>query len=108
MLTFVALAVSEAVLVRNQRNYVYPSDGDSIGIPLMAMMFSGLFSLACLVFAMGLVPRGSGVRWVGYALLVLGALGCLVQIVDWADPSYYEIGLAQSGPQDPGSRVSLS
>jgi hypothetical protein len=77
LLTFVALAVSEAVLVRNQRNYVYPSDGDSIGIPLMGMMFYGLFSLACFLFAMGLVRRGSGVRWFGYALLGLIALGYL-------------------------------
>ena len=97
LLTFVALEVSEAVLVRNQSNDVYPSDGDSIGIPLMGMMFYGLFSLACLLFAMVLVRQGSGVRWFGYVLLVLITLGYLIQIVDWADPLHYEIGLAQAG-----------
>lgn len=95
-LTFVAFEVSEAVLVRNQRNYVYPSDGDSIGIPLMGMMFYGLFSLLCLAFAFGLVRRGAVARWMGYVLLVLIAVGYLVQIVDWADPLHYEIGLAQA------------
>jgi len=97
LLTFVAPAVPEAVLVRNQSNYVYPSDGDSIGIPLMGMMFYGIFSLACLLFAMGLVRRGAVARWVGYSLLALIALGYLIQIVDWADPLHYEIGLAQAG-----------
>ena len=97
VLTFVALEVSEAVLVRNQSNEVYPADGDSIGIPLMGMMFYGIFSLLCLCFAFGLVRRGSVARWMGYALLLLIALGYLVQIVDWADPLHYEIGLAQAG-----------
>ena len=93
---FVALEVSQAVLVRNQRNYVYPSDGDSIGIPLMGMMLYGVFSLICLLLAMGLVRRGFVARWISYGLLVLIALGYLVQIVGWADPLHYGIGLAQA------------
>ena len=36
--TFIALEVSESIFVRNQSNYVYPADGDSIGIPLMGIM----------------------------------------------------------------------
>ncbi|MBU3672530.1 MAG: cytochrome ubiquinol oxidase subunit I [Sinobacteraceae bacterium] len=95
--TFVALEVSEAVLVRNQSNGVYPADGDSIGIPLMGIMFYGILSLAFLLFAMGLVRRGVVVRWLSYVLLVLIALGYLVQIADWADALHYPIGLAQAG-----------
>jgi len=96
-LTFVALEVSKAVIVRNQSNEVYPADGDSIGIPLMGMMFGGILSLLGLLVGMGLVRRGAVGRWMAYALLLLIALGYLVQIGDWADPLHYEIGLAQAG-----------
>jgi hypothetical protein len=94
--TLVSLKVSEAILVRNQRNYVYPADGDSIGIPLVGMMFYSILSLGFLLFGMLLVRQRSGIRWLGYALLVLIAVGYLIQILDWADPLHYGIGLAQA------------
>ncbi len=94
--TFIALEVSESILVRNQSNYVYPSDGDSIGIPLMGMAFYNVVALVLLLIGMGMVRQNVVVRWAGYLLLVLTALGYLVQILDWGDPLHYEIGLAQA------------
>ena len=94
--TYVALEISEAILVRNLYNDVYPIEADSIGIPLMGMMLYAIVSLICLFFAMGLVRQSSGVRWIGYTLLVLIALGYLVRILDWADALHYEIGVAQA------------
>lgn len=94
--TFVAMLVSEAVLVRNQSNYVYPADGDSISIPLMGMAFYNIVALMLLLIGMGLVRGGFIARWSGYLLLAVTALGYLVQIIDWGDPLHYEIGLAQA------------
>jgi hypothetical protein len=94
--TYVALEISEAILVRNLYNDVYPIEADSIGIPLMGMMLYAIVSLICLFFAMGLVRQSSGVRWIGYTLLVLIALGYLVQVLDWGDALHYPIGVAQA------------
>ena len=94
--TFVVLEVSESVLVRNQSNYVYPADGDSIGIPLMGMAFYNVAALILLLIGMGMVRQNIVVRWAGYLLLILTALGYLVQILDWSDPLHYEIGIAQA------------
>ena len=94
--TFVVLEVSESVLVRNQSNYVYPADGDSIGIPLMGMAFYNVVALVLLLIGMGMVRANVVVRWSGYGLLAVTALGYLVQIIDWGDPLHYEIGLAQA------------
>ena len=96
MATFVALEVSESIFVRNQRNYVYPADGDSIGIPLMGIALYNVVALFLLLIGMGIVRQGAIARWSGYLLLVLIALGYLVQILDWGDPLHYEIGIAQA------------
>ena len=45
LVTFIALEVSESIFVRNQSNYVYPADGDSIGIPLMGILFYNVVAL---------------------------------------------------------------
>lgn len=94
--TFIALQVSESILVRNQRNYVYPADGDSIAIPLMGMAFYNVVALIMLLMGMGMIRQNVVLRWTGYLLLALAALGYLVQIHDWGDPLHYEIGLAQA------------
>ena len=94
--TFVALEVSESIFVRNQSNYVYPADGDSIGIPLMGILFYNVVALILLLIGMGMVRQNAFLRWVGYLLIVVTALGYLVQIHDWGDPLHYEIGLAQA------------
>ena len=93
--TFIALEVSESIFVRNQSNYVYPADGDSIGIPLMGILFYNVVALILLLIGMGMVRQDALLRWVGYLLIVVTALGYLVQIRDWGDPLHYEIGLAQ-------------
>jgi len=94
--TFIALEVSESIFVRNQSNYVYPADGDSIGIPLMGIMLYNVVALILLLIGMGMVRQDALLRWVGYLLIVVTALGYLVQIRDWGDPLHYEIGLAQA------------
>ena len=94
--TFIALEVSESIFVRNQNNNVYPADGDSIGIPLMGILFYNVVALILLLIGMGMVRQDALLRWVGYLLIVVTALGYLVQILDWGDPLHYEIGLAQA------------
>ena len=96
LVTFIALEVSESIFVRNQSNYVYPADGDSIGIPLMGIALYNVVALILLLIGMGMVRQNAFLRWVGYLLIVVTALGYLVQILDWGDPLHYEIGLAQA------------
>ena len=96
LVTFIALEVSESIFVRNQSNYVYPADGDSIGIPLMGIALYNVVALILLLIGMGMVRQNAFLRWVGYLLIVVTALGYLVQIRDWGDPLHYEIGLAQA------------
>lgn len=87
--------VSEAILVRNQSNYVYPPDGDSIGIPLMGMMFYNIAVFLLLLIVFSIVRGGRVGRAIGMALAGLLSLGHLMQILDWADANHFLIGLAQ-------------
>lgn len=94
--TFIALNISQSILVRNQTNEVYPPEGDSIGIPLMGMASYNVLALILLLIGMSMIRRGAIARWLGYLLLAVAALGYIVQIHDWGDPLHYEIGIAQS------------
>ena len=91
----IALEVSEAVLVRNLRDNVYPMDADSIGIPLMGMMFGDIGALFILLFGMRLARQEAGI-WIGSGVLGLLAGWHFIEFFDWADPRHYEIGIAQA------------
>lgn len=92
---FAAQVASNAVLVRNQSNYVYPADGDSISIPMMGMMLNHIVMIILLMLAMLSLRTGRAGRVVGYVLLLLICLAYWVQILDWSDVNHYPIGLAQ-------------
>lgn len=92
---FLAQWAAQVVLVRNQENRVYPSDGDSIGIPMIGLLSYHLLVLLLLLIAMAVIRAGVIGRVLGYSLLALSSLGYLVQILDWGDPNHYPIGLAQ-------------
>jgi hypothetical protein len=94
---FVAQSASNAVLVRNQSNYVYPANGDSIGIPMMGMIFHHVVVVVLLLVTMLVMRLGRIGRVIGYLLGSLLSLGYLVQIYFWGDANHYPIGLAQAG-----------
>jgi len=50
----VASEISEHILMRNGINGAYPPEADSIGIPLMGMMFQNIGALLVLLFGMSL------------------------------------------------------
>jgi hypothetical protein len=91
----IALEVSGAVLVRNLRDNVYPMEADSIGIPLMGMMFGDIVALVILLFGMRLARKEARI-WIGCGVLGLLAWWHFIEFFDWADPRHYEIGIAQA------------
>ena len=90
----IASEVSEYILVRNGINGVYPPEADSIGIPLMGMMFQNTGALLVLLFGMSLSRQEEG-TWLGCGVIALGSVWSFSQITGWMDPLHYEIGLAQ-------------
>lgn len=93
---FIAIEVSEAVLVRNAMNGVYPPEADSIGIPLMGMMFQNIGALLVLFFGMALLRQDDGL-WLGCIVIALGSFWSIPQVLRWMDPLHYEISLVQGG-----------
>jgi len=78
LVTFIALEVSESIFVRNQSNYVYPADGDSIGIPLMGIMLYEVVALILLLIGMGMVRQsGFAAETVGCTRYIV-TLDCLL------------------------------
>jgi len=90
----VASEVSEHILVRNGIDGVYSPETDSIGIPLMGMMFQNIGALFVLLFGMSLSRQEEG-TWLGCGVLALGSVWSFSQVAPWMDPLHYEIGLAQ-------------
>lgn len=93
---FVAQGASNAVRVRNQSNDVYPANGDSIGIPMMGMIFYHVVVVVLLLVTMLVIRLGRIGRVIGYLLGSLLSLGYLVQLRDWGDANHYLIGIAQA------------
>lgn len=93
---FVAQGASNAVLVRNQSNDLYPANGDSIGIPMMGMIFYHVVVVVLLLVTMLVIRLGRIGRLIGYLLGSLLSLGYLVQLRDWGDANHYLIGIAQA------------
>lgn len=88
-----SMSVANYILVRNQSNSVYPAEGDSIGIPLMGLMFQHVLSFLFVGVAMALLRSGRVVHWVGVALMATVILGYLSQALGWTDLLHYPIAL---------------
>lgn len=92
---FIALEISEAILLRNAMNGVYPPEADSIGIPLVGMMFQNIGAILVLFFGMAILRQDDG-PWLGCIVIAVGSFWSIPQVLRWMDPLHYEISLAQS------------
>ena len=92
------------VLSANQQANVYPTDGDSIGIPMFATMTGSTYALPFLL-GITLIPRlpwKRRPRWYGAVAFATAAAGLLVSysasavlglagLAYWATPHHYVI-----------------
>ncbi len=92
---FIALEISESVLVRNGLSGAYPAEADSIGIPLMGIMFHNVGALLLALYGIGLSRQEDIGPWLGCGVIALSTLWSFSQAPGWIDPLHYEIALAQ-------------
>jgi len=79
---------------RNLHSNIYPSDADSILIPVFDSVMVSTILLILLIPAVFLVRRGKWQSWVALALTALALILSVLCALDWAMPNHYLISEA--------------
>lgn len=84
------------VLMRNQLADVYPSDGDSIGIPFYGELFQSVIFAALFAVAIFLPVRYRVTSIISVMIFAWVAIASATTCLYWAIPDHYEIACANA------------